>query len=101
MPYGVPIPKAMKNLLLKQSLQIANQVEEGLHAEFVALAKKFKLTLTEKPLYGQSASTSWVEEQGRQVDIIKHHGRLADLICVAKPDVDRSTIFQVVSEPFL
>ena len=90
MPYGVPIPKAMKNLLLKQSLEIANQVEEGLHAEVIALAKQFKLTMTDKPKYGEFASASWVEEQGRQVDIIKHHGRLADLICVAKPDVDRN-----------
>ena len=28
--------------------------------------------------------------QGRQVDVIKRHGRLADLVCVAKPDVSRN-----------
>jgi nucleotide-binding universal stress UspA family protein len=89
MPYGVPIPGAMKKLLLKQTLEIADQVEEGLRAEVEALAKQFKLTMTDKA-NGETATASWVEEQGRQVDIIKHHGRLADIICVAKPDVDRN-----------
>jgi nucleotide-binding universal stress UspA family protein len=89
MPYGVPIPSAMKELLLKQTMEIANQVEGGLRAEAEALARQFRLKMTGKA-NGKTASASWVEEQGRQVDIIKHHGRLADIICVAKPDVDRN-----------
>jgi len=89
MPYGVPIPAAMKKLLLKQTKEIANQVEDGLRAEVEVLAKQFKVKMTEKA-DGQVASASWVEEQGRQVDVIKHYGRLADIICVAKPDVDRN-----------
>jgi nucleotide-binding universal stress UspA family protein len=32
----------------------------------------------------------WVEEQGKQMDVIKSHGRLADLVAVAKPDRDRN-----------
>ena len=35
-----------------------------------------------------NGSVSWIEEAGRQVDVIKRHGRLADLIAVAQPDVD-------------
>ena len=89
MPYGVPIPRAMKNLLLKQTKEIAAQVEDGLHAEVEALAKQFKVKMTDKP-DGKVATASWVEEEGRQVDVIKHYGRLADIICVAKPDVDRN-----------
>ena len=89
MPFGVPIPGAMKKLLLKQTTEIADQVEEGLRAEVEALATQFQLTMTDK-VDANVASASWVEEQGRQVDIIKHHGRLADIICVAKPDVDRN-----------
>ena len=45
--------------------------------------------MSDAPVDGQ-ASAEWIEEQGRQVDVIKRHGRLADLICVAKPDVDRN-----------
>jgi len=89
MPYGVPIPAAMKKLLLKQTKEIANQVEDGLRAEVEVLAKQFKVKMTDKA-DGKVASASWVEEQGRQVDVIKHYGRLADIICVAKPDVDRN-----------
>lgn len=89
MPYGVPIPSSMRKLLLSQSETVADQVEDGLRKEVEVLAKQFELNLTEAPVYNE-ASASWVEEQGRQVDIIKRHGRLADMICVAKPDVDRN-----------
>jgi nucleotide-binding universal stress UspA family protein len=39
---------------------------------------------------GEAATVGFVEETGRQVDVIKRHGRLADLIAVAQPDVDRN-----------
>ena len=89
LPYGVPIPAAMKKLLLAQTGTVADQVEEGLREELATLAERFGLTLTDAPVEGV-ASASWVEQQGRQVDVIKRHGRLADLICVAKPDVSRN-----------
>lgn len=89
MPYGVPIPRSMRKLLLEQSKTVADQVEDGLRKEVEVLAEQFHLQMTSVPAYNE-ASASWVEEQGRQVDIIKRHGRLADLICVAKPDVDRN-----------
>lgn len=89
LPYGVAIPKSMRELLLTQTGTVADQVEEGLRKEVEVLAGQLGLTLSEQPVDG-TASASWVEEQGRQVDIIKRHGRLADLICVAMPDVDRN-----------
>jgi len=89
MPYGVPIPASMRKLLLAQTATVADQVEDGLRQEVQVLTKQWGLSLTDAPVYGEP-SASWVEEQGRQVDIIKRHGRLADLICVAKPDVDRN-----------
>jgi len=89
LPYGVPIPKAMRELLLRQTATVADQEEDSLRAEVEALAARFGVTLSDDPLDGV-ASASWVEQQGRQVDVIKRHGRLADLICVAKPDVSRN-----------
>ena len=80
---------AMKKLLLAQSSEVADHVEEGLRKEMEGLAAQFKIKITDRPST-KTASASWVEEQGRQVDIIKRHGRLADIICVAKPDVDRN-----------
>ena len=35
-------------------------------------------------------TAGWCEEQGKQMDVIKSHGRLADLVAVAKPDRDRN-----------
>jgi len=89
MPYGVPIPAAMKRLLIAQTATVADQVEAGLREEVETLAAALGLAMSETPLDG-APSASWVEEQGRQVDVIKRHGRLADLICVAKPDVSRN-----------
>lgn len=89
MPYGIAIPPTLRKLLLSQSSDVANQVEDGMRKELMELAEQFGVTMSDTPLEGQ-ASAQWIEEQGRQVDVIKRHGRLADLICVAKPDVDRN-----------
>lgn len=89
MPYGVPIPAFLKKQILEQTSDVADQEEARLKAEVFALAETFKLRMTEDPT-SKSASASWVEEPGRQIDVIKNHGRLADIICVAKPDVDRN-----------
>jgi nucleotide-binding universal stress UspA family protein len=89
MPYGIAIPPALRKLLLSQSAGVANQVEDGMRKELTDLAAHFGIIMSDAPLSNQ-ASAQWVEEQGRQVDVIKRHGRVADLICVAKPDVDRN-----------
>ena len=92
MPFGVPIPASMKKLLVTQAGEVADQVESAMRAEMAELAAGHGLPIvatSEAPGAG-GPSASWVEQQGRQVDVIKRHGRLADLVCVAKPDVDRN-----------
>lgn len=89
MPYGVTIPNSLRKLLLDQSAELADHVEDGMRKELEALAATYGVLMTDAAVKGQ-ATAEWLEEQGRQVDIIKRHGRLADLICVAKPDVDRN-----------
>ena len=89
MPYGIAISAPLRKLLLSQTAEVANQVEEGMRKEMEALAVRFGIALSDTVIPDQ-ATVSWIEEQGRQVDVIKRHGRLADLICVAKPDVDRN-----------
>lgn len=85
MPYGVPVPAFLKDQLQEQVAHLADQVESGLKGEFDALAKAFGIIVSDKPLLDR-ATASWVEEQGRQVEVIKRHGRLADLVAVAQPD---------------
>jgi len=89
MPFGVPLPSFVRDQLLKQSYDLADEVEQGLRAELHALAMSLGLSETDPP-HGGSATISFVEQTGRMVDVIKTHGRLADLIAVPKPDRDRN-----------
>ncbi|MEK9719157.1 MAG: universal stress protein, partial [Candidatus Puniceispirillum sp.] len=89
LPFGVPIPAAVRAQLTQSSTELFDAEEAGLRAELEALARTLKLILTDKPT-GTAVTASFVEESGRQIDVIRHHGRLADLIAVAKPDIDRN-----------
>jgi len=89
MPYGVPIPTFLREQIMRQSGEVADQEELVLRAELAALAKDLGLVEADSKS-GDGATVAFVEETGRQVDVIKRHGRLADLIAVAKPDVDRN-----------
>ena len=89
MPYGIHVPEFLRKQLIEQSYKVADQEEEGLKAEVVVLAEKLKLDSSGANI-GKLATVTFVEEAGRQVDVIKRHGRLADMIAVAKPDVDRN-----------
>ena len=89
MPFGVPISAALKKLVVEQTQGVADQVEDGMRGEVEKLAHELGVTFTDAPV-ANKASVSWLEEPGRQVDVIKRHGRVADLICVAKPDISRN-----------
>lgn len=85
LPYGVPVPAFMKKQLTESAQALADEEEKILRIEFGSLLGVFGLT------EGEGASTaSWREAPGKQIDVIKTHGRLADLIVVAKPDRDRN-----------
>lgn len=89
MPYGVPIPNYLKQQIIESSASVSDQEAAALEAEARALADKLGLDMSGAP-EGNTATASFLEERGRQVEVIRRHGRLADLICVAKPDVDRN-----------
>jgi nucleotide-binding universal stress UspA family protein len=95
MPYGIPIPEFLKGQLLKQSYEVADQEEAGLRRELEVLADRLKLDPSDASI-GKAATVSFVEERGRQVEVIKRRGRLADLIAVAKPDRDRNLGFNTL-----
>ncbi len=89
MPYGVPLPEFLRKQIIEQSNQVADQTETGLRDELQALAATLALNPTDSAI-GTVATVEFVEEAGRQVDVIKRLGRLADMIAVAKPDRDRN-----------
>jgi nucleotide-binding universal stress UspA family protein len=89
MPYGVAIPEFLRKQLIKQSYEVADQEEAGLRAEIEALARSLDLDFADSNP-GARPTVTFVEEAGRQVDVIKRHGRLSDIIAVARPDRDRN-----------
>ena len=92
-PFGIPIPGILRDEIIKSSAEVANAEERRLRADFDQWVRNLNLAPQELPLgtlQGERATVSWREAQGKQVDVIKTHGRLADLIVVAKPDRDRN-----------
>lgn len=89
MPYGVAIPEFLRKQMLKQSYEVADQEEAVIRDELRTLAEKLELKVSEKGSEDEG-TVFFTEEAGRQVDVIKRHGRLADVIAVAKPDRDRN-----------
>jgi len=90
LPYGVPIPSFLKDQLVDQAGTVADAEEAKLREELKALATKLELVMKPAPERDDGPTVSWTEEQGKQVDVIRNHGRLSDLIVVAQPDVDRN-----------
>lgn len=89
LPFGVPVPGFMREQIKDQAAQLADAEEDKLKAELKDLAVRFDLEIVESQTEDEG-TVSWVEEQGKMVDVIKQHGRLADMICVAKPDLDQN-----------
>ncbi|MFN0262913.1 universal stress protein [Tepidamorphus sp. 3E244] len=83
--YTMAIPSFLREQIEQSAQKLAESEETGLIAELKTLADNLGLTFSEDPTTA-GGTVSWTEEQGKQSDVIKHHGRLADLICVAQPD---------------
>ncbi len=89
LPFGVPMPAILRDQLFGQAEELANVEEEKLKSEFSTLCAQYGLDIVDFQTE-EEATASWVEGTGKMVDVIKRHGRLSDLICVAKPDRDRN-----------
>ena len=90
-PYGVALPPALREQLEAQMVELANAEEASLKEKFQARLARLGLELIASGIPPRDRpSAGWCEEQGKQMDVIKRHGRLADLVAVAKPDRDRN-----------
>ena len=86
-PFGVAVPEILKRQILENASSLADVEEQRLYERMQTLAEELKLATTDAP-DGSAATVSFTEERGRQVDMISHLGRLADLILVSQPDQD-------------
>ncbi len=88
LPYGVPVPGFMREQIADSAAKLADEEERALYAEFLDLVGR--MGLEHGPARAGVPTASWQEAAGKQIDVLKLHGRLADLIMVPKPDRDRN-----------
>lgn len=89
LPHNGPLPAFARQTILAQAVELANQEETALRAALHTMAEALDLVETEIP-DGARASVQVVEEFGLMPHVIKHNGRLADLIVVVRPDRDQN-----------
>lgn len=88
-PYGVAVSPVLKEQIIEQSVKILNKQEQGLREEILALAESNGAVLAD-PSDDDQVTVSFIEEEGRQIEVIRHHGLLSDITAVAQPDLDRN-----------
>lgn len=88
MPQGVPLSEFARKVMLEQASELANRQENHLRGILHRLARDFGLN--EDPNGDGTALCTFTEEQGRMADVVKHAGRLSDLIVLPKPQRERN-----------
>lgn len=89
MPYNVGLPPFARATIVDQARKFADEQETEFREELHRIAATHDLEETQE-VVSDAASIEFVEERARMADLIKHNGRLADLIVVAQPDRDRN-----------
>ncbi|MEM8802319.1 MAG: universal stress protein [Pseudomonadota bacterium] len=84
MPYGVVLPRMVREQLEAAAAGGAEVAHDELLDEFRGLANLFGVA--EQDYEAGKATARFIQYQGKQVDAVRHFGRLADLICVPQPD---------------
>jgi nucleotide-binding universal stress UspA family protein len=87
MPQGIALNDFARKVMVEQAVELANRQEDHLRGILHRLAREFGLRekLSEAEADDGMASCSFTEELGRMADVVKHAGRLADLIVLPKP----------------
>ncbi|HMB77911.1 MAG TPA: universal stress protein, partial [Kiloniellaceae bacterium] len=84
MPYGVVIPRVLRRQIEEVASRNVDVTKDQLLSGFRTLAES--LGLKEQDHTPGTATVRFIEYEGKQVDAVRHFGRVVDLICVPKPD---------------
>lgn len=88
-PQGIPLPDFARKVMLEQAGELANRQEDHLRGILHRLAREYGLT--EAGTAGDDgAICTFTEQPGRMADVVKHAGRLSDLIVLPKPQRERN-----------
>lgn len=88
LPYGVVIPAFLRKQLEEATAKRAGYEHGSQREKFLELAKLHGIS-AEPRSFGKPTA-AFREYEGKQVEAVRHYGRLADLICVAKPSRDEN-----------
>jgi nucleotide-binding universal stress UspA family protein len=88
MPQGIPLNDFARKVMMEQAVELANRQEDHLRGILRRLAREFGLHEGESA--DGLASCTFAEELGRMADVVKHAGRLSDLIVLPKPQRERN-----------
>lgn len=83
MPYGVVIPAFLRKQLEEATTKRAGVEHSSQREKFLDMAKQHGISVEPRSIGKPTAA--FREYEGKQVEAVRHYGRLADLICVAKP----------------
>ncbi|MEQ8666549.1 MAG: universal stress protein [Rhodospirillales bacterium] len=89
LPFGVPVPKSIKESILSTARSVAEAEEGRLHElfrEYCSTHDVEEVTTPPADFSPGTVTATWQEEEGKQAAIVGIHGRLADLVVVARPD---------------
>lgn len=88
MPQGIPLPDFARKVMMEQAVELANRQEDHLRGILRRLARDFGL---DEEADGEgTAVCTFAEEDGRMADVVKHAGRLSDIIVLPKPQRERN-----------
>jgi len=88
MPQGIPLNDFARKVMLEQAGELANRQEDHLRGILRRLSRDFGLTETDNT--DDTALCTFTEEHGRMADVVKHAGRLSDIIVLPKPQRERN-----------
>jgi len=87
-PQGIALNDFARKVMAEQASELANRQEDHLRGILHRLAREFGLS--EDPETRGAALCTFTEEEGRMADVVKHAGRLSDLIVLPKPQKERN-----------
>ncbi len=88
LPQGISLNEFARKVMMEQASELANRQEDHLRGILHRLAREFGLK--ENADTEGDAICTFSEEQGRMADVVKHAGRLSDLIVLPKPQRERN-----------
>lgn len=88
MPYGIPMPRGLREKLIESAQKSAEGEEGRLHDLFREFCKTHDLAEVDAASNNDpgTVTATWREIEGKQASIVAVEGRLSDLVVVAKPD---------------